>query len=467
MTGTRLTDIFQLGFEQADVDFVVPDLLQDMRVGIDPFLLFKSRIDEYSRAHARILAVAAEGIRLFASGDEDGAAALLSFPEVNEVRLGYREVSRHGSGMGQQLTRLLLRTLAASPRFVERGIRHIEEMQLVSVGVGADRVSDMAANLLKGFLINYTQRQAVTYGIPLTKGVPIEHVFDPDTGGWVDGYFDLPANPLDPAHPGILLVPRRIVRRLPWINFTDYQRMSHALFLGPRRHGYRRPGAAPARDVPKADLVELTRMEVELIDRYVDVKERAFRDADPEILCPSVEVRSRCASLISQLEAVSPGQEHAYLYQRVMLQVLNALFAPDLIEGKEQVRTEHGTEIRDLVFLNDSDKTFWDYVRNEHHSLTVVFECKNKTSLESEDISQLAAYLGDAMGYLGVILTRETLSHPLFLKCLSVYNKGVPRRVILVLSDSDVLRMLRMRIAGNDPAELIRNTYRDLLAKVQ
>jgi hypothetical protein len=42
----------------------------------------------------------------------------------------------------------------------ERGVRHVEEMQLLASHIGPDRVSDIAANVLKQFLIEYTQRQA-------------------------------------------------------------------------------------------------------------------------------------------------------------------------------------------------------------------------------------------------------------------------------------------------------------------
>jgi|GEM_PF-3254122 len=36
-----------------------------------------------------------------------------------------------------------------SPSLLKRGVRHVEEMQLFSVGIGPDRVSDIIANLPK------------------------------------------------------------------------------------------------------------------------------------------------------------------------------------------------------------------------------------------------------------------------------------------------------------------------------
>ncbi len=66
----------------------------------------------------------------------------------------------------------------------ERWLRHIEELQLVSIGVAADRISDIATNVLKLFLIEYTQRQASLWNIPLGTAVPVNHYFDFDDYAW-------------------------------------------------------------------------------------------------------------------------------------------------------------------------------------------------------------------------------------------------------------------------------------------
>lgn len=462
-----LTEVFELNLHQAEVDFVIPDLAGDLRLGIDPFLLYKSRSEPYRQAHIDLVKVFNDAIQHYASGNSDEAANLLDFPEVNELNFGYRKGSGSGSGMGAHLRGLLLRTLGESPALVSRGVRHVEEMQLVSLGIGADRVSDMAANLLKGFLIDYTQRQAETYGIPLTKDVPINHVFDYVDRDWRDGYFDLPINPIHPKQQAILLVPRRLVRVLPWINFEDYQRSEFGLFLRARRTSKTRTGkhaAAPT----KADIVAITRAEVERIDHYIDRKEDDARRADPELLVSATpNLRQECDALIDELKSLGTGHGDAHRYQDLLLRVNNTLFEPDLIEGRKEVRTEHGTERRDILFTNDSDKPFWEYVRQQYGSLTVLFECKNKGAIDFDDINQVAAYLGDAVGYLGIILTRNDMPNEVRLKAIAWFNKGVPRRVVIALSDSDMIRMLQMRGVGNNPLEVLRGRYQEFMQRVQ
>jgi hypothetical protein len=463
-----LNEVFGLPFTQAEVDFVIPDLAGDLRLGIDPFLLFKSRDPELRGAHDRLLRTFNRAIEQYAKGHEDAAARIIDFPEVNEIGLGYRESSDHGSGMGTLLNQLLLSTLGESPELVRRGVRHIEEMQLVALGINADRVSDITANLLKGFLIEYTQRQAEQYGIPITKGVPVEHVFDFDAGGWRDDYYDLPLNPLSQKPRGIILVPRRIVRLLPWINFDDFQRMEFGLYLRAKASRKTVVGPGSARRPGKEEIVAVTRREVGRIDHYVDAKEREAHRADPEALVKATpEFKVRCDGLIDELRSLSTGQGDAYRYQGVMFRILNRLFEPDLIEGRTQARTVHGTEIRDILFTNDSDKPFWDFVRNTHGSLTVVFECKNTAAVDNGDVDQLAGYLGDALGYFGIILGRQPMTDPCMLKCIAWYNKGTPHRVMIALADEDVVRMLQIKASAGDPTQIVRYKYQELLAKIQ
>lgn len=463
-----LTDLFELSLSQAEVDFVIPDLARDLRLGIDPFLLFKSRNPEYKSAHDRVLAVFNEAIRRYALGDVAGAGTLIRFPEVNEIGFGYTASGIRGTGLGEYLNRLVLESLGASPGLVRRGVRHIEEMQLVSLGIGADRISDITANILKSFLIGYTQEQAELWGIPLQRHVPVHNVFDFETWDWIDGYYDLPVNPLAEPPQAVLLVPRRIVRILPWINFDDYQRMEFGLFLRAKEIRRVLKKVPPQRTLTKEEITAITRREVHRIDHYVDAKEREAHRANPEqLVAVTPELCDQCDRLTDELRSLRPGDEYAQLYHDVMFRLFNLVFEPELIEGRKQVRTERGTEIRDLIYTNDSDKPFWDFVRNKHGNLSVVIELKNKRTLDTDDVNQLASYLGDPVGYLGLLVAREPWTQARRLKAIAWYNKGTPHRVIVGLSDSDMVRMLQMKCAGKEPTAVIRQAYQDFMAKIQ
>ena len=444
------------GVSQFAVDFVIPRIGVDLPLGIDPFLLYKSRDPRLSELHSILMALFGAGIAATKRRDLTEARRLFRFPEPPEIGFGYTRSGKRGSGIGGALTELLLETLLASPRLVERGIRHVEEMQLVSVGIGPDRVSDIVANVLKYQLIEYTQKQAAIWSIGLQSGVPVENYFDASTGEWRSGHFDLPTNP-ENGEP-IILVPRRIVRTLPWINYDDFLRSEFVSVLKGRR----------VDRADKRDIVAVSRNEVERIDRYVRTKEQTANQATPSRAY--LEDQNECEqteAFKSKLAGIPTGAADAAAYQQVVLEILNLLFSPDLIDGELEPRTLHGTERRDIVFTNDSDESFWTYVRTEHSGIFLMFEVKNTEGLDNNHINQTATYLGDRLGRLGFIVTRQPVERAQQLKLFSVFNDSQPRKVILVLTDDDLNAMLDMKCKGTSPMRHIQRLYRQFRTSVQ
>ena len=448
------------GISQFDVDFVIPRIGIDVPLGIDPFLLFKSRDPSLFFLHKTMLAAFNLGVEAIQQNHADDAFYYLDFPEVTEIGLGYTRQSKKGSGLGQQLSTLLVDTLQDSPALLERGIRHIEEMQLVSIGIAADRVSDIAANLIKSYLIQYTQKQSHLWNLPLKKGVPISHIFDPEKMEWYDDYVDLPVDPLNDRP--IILVPRRIVRSLPWINYGDYFRMEFQAYLRKKR----------SRSMPvklnKEQVISITRSEVDRIERYVRNKEATSDQARPSLEYLNLDDTCfEAERLKKQLLLAESGTAHASHYQRIVLEILNFLFNPELIDGRLEEKTIDGTERRDIIFTNDSDETFWDYVRNEHSSLLIMFEAKNVETLKPAHFNQVATYLGDRLGRLGFIVTRKEKSDSDRRKAFSIFNDATPRKIILILSDFDLCNMMDVKCRGDSATRYIQKKYREFRQSVQ
>lgn len=454
------------GVSQYEVDFVIPRLGVDVPVGIDPFLLFKSRDPELRGLHEGIMNVFCSGVECIKAGREQDARAIFQFPEVAEVGLGYTRQGKRGSGLGNFLSELILRTLRDSPAMLDRGVRHVEELQLISMGIGPDRVSDIAASLIKKFLIEYTQKQCITWNLPITSGVPVQHYFDHDAQNWADGYFDLPTSPMDNSP--ILLVPRRIVRALPWINYDDFVKLEFAVYL--RAKGAKKAvqsGAAAAKAI-KQNIVAVTRKEMDRVDRYVRIKEESAVDAQPSSdFVDTLGFAAEANLLKKKLSEIAPGQTDAAKYQHLVLEILNFLFNPELIDGEMEVRTIDGTERRDIVFTNDSDSTFWAYARQEHSALYVMFETKNMQSIGPAALNQTATYLGDRLGQLGFIVTRFPPEEAAIRKAFSIYNDSSPRKIILFLSDQDLFELLALKGSGKDTTRQVQKIYRKFRTTVQ
>ena len=60
-----ITEAFRLNFTQGEVDFVIPQLDEDLPLCIDPFLLYKSRDDKLRTLHNQLLSLFDNAIGLF------------------------------------------------------------------------------------------------------------------------------------------------------------------------------------------------------------------------------------------------------------------------------------------------------------------------------------------------------------------------------------------------------------------
>ncbi|MCU1336363.1 MAG: hypothetical protein JWO19_1944 [Bryobacterales bacterium] len=457
------------GISQYDVDFVIPRIGVDLPLGIDPFLLYKSRDPEYRNLHEALISVFNVGIDALRRGEQNEARRILDFPEVAAIGLGYTQHGRRGSGVGTHLTELIIETLACSPELQKRGVRHVEEMQLVSAGIGPDRVSDIAANILKRFLIGYTQRQCEIWNLPMQQGVPVTHIYNHESNQWEDSYEDLPISESDGAP--IIFVPRRLVRALPWINYDDFLRTEFNAYLAAQRAARKslqdQPGAE-TKPVGKRDVITITRRDIALIDRYVRSREQQAAQAQPAVDYIDENACQQAESLKERLKAIPSGRERAADYQRLVLEILNFLFNPELIDGKLESRTIDGTERRDIIFSNDSDDTFWDYIRNTHDGIVIMFETKNMDKLELATINQTATYLGDRIGRFGVIVSRNEPPETIQRKIFSVWNDSASnRKVILTLCDHQLNELMDLVCKGGSPSKWMQRQYRSFREAVQ
>lgn len=303
---------------QSEVDFVIPRLGVDIPLCIDPFLLYKSRNPTFSQLHNTMLKVFNAGVQALREGKPEHAHYLFDFPEVRELGFGYSKKSKRGSGVGDFLASLIIETLENSPVLLERGIRHIEEMQLTSIRIGPDRISDITGNLIKAFLIEYTQKQCKMWEIPLTKDAPVSHIFDQDSFEWHNRYVDLPVSPVDKQP--ILLVPRRIVRNLPWINYDDYYRTEFSSYL---RASRRKDRAKTKTRLSKNQVVSITRTQIEKMDRYIKTKEETANQAQPSLdYIDTTKYTQESHKLKALLDEIPTGASHATKYQKTVLEIL-------------------------------------------------------------------------------------------------------------------------------------------------
>lgn len=190
-----------------DRDAFDPILDLDTRLFIDPHLLKHTEVPELKGSYTKLQQHFRAIGKLLAASDTDGDAfwrradAMMKWPEVKGLCIGYSKGGTSGSGIGPDLRKRLLRT---AKEIINKGKDDPELFELVGLleeDFGSDRISDMTANIIKGDLEEFTKRVLAELDVNIAEKLGVL----PSTG--------LPINPF--THKTLLLVPKSLLRDLP------------------------------------------------------------------------------------------------------------------------------------------------------------------------------------------------------------------------------------------------------------
>lgn len=214
-------------------------LINDLPLFIDPFLIFCNEDAECQEMHDEIIKYLIY-LRDRAAGEEMPSDAVLKyyycFPEVKQNYLGFCKHGNSGSGLGLNFGRVLHIGLTEvfknfGNETVSKG-KHIEKVCLLKDGIGRDNISDFITNLIKPYLLKYTEDFAKKYMSSTDcKFFNVSKVyFDYDRGIWLPKEYYLPAFNND----YVMLTPANLlVRDDIWINRADmldnFERFSESI----------------------------------------------------------------------------------------------------------------------------------------------------------------------------------------------------------------------------------------------
>jgi hypothetical protein len=155
-------------------------LICDLPLFIDPLLIFNSDKPAYKKLHEEII----KYFHFLATKAQDKLTAQeiktwFSFNEVRQNWLGFSLVGNEGLALGKEFSDFLAKNIkfALNNNGISKD-RHIEKVMLLYEGSGKDKISDLTVNLIKEFLLEYTQRFATENISPdLLKVFPVDKAF--------------------------------------------------------------------------------------------------------------------------------------------------------------------------------------------------------------------------------------------------------------------------------------------------
>lgn len=263
-------------------------LINDIPLFIDPFLLYASEKPEYKALHESII----DYLVFLRRKAAEGPLSIIKikrwycFHEVKQNWLGYSETGNGGSGLGLDFGKSMTRNICD----VFQNLRneditetsHLEKLCLFRSGVGRDNISDFTCNLIKEYLLQYTETFAHQYLNPAQcREISIEKVyFDYKLETWRPKTYYLPY--FNDNY--ILLTPKDILTKDEnWINFGDMRhRFLSVISSLPNdelrdqiNDIYKRaiPKRATQKDINEAVSHTVNRFPL-LMDYYIKIKEK-------------------------------------------------------------------------------------------------------------------------------------------------------------------------------------------------
>jgi hypothetical protein len=443
----RIIDYYNIVATQAQLDFAVPFLDEDIPLYVDPFLLWKSPSLQDQALHTSLINAFNHLNFLVQKGKADHARNnLILASECKEVGLGLSK-DRRGLRIGVNKADEILSLFQKIPEYGKYGFVHFEEIQLYVDGIAKDRISDICCNFIKSFLIDFTIQQCEEVGISLEKTlIPILYSYR-DNSFLLEQKITLPVNP-ETKEP-LIFVPKRWLRFSPWINFEDY-------FQGycPCDEIFN-----PGEPQERVKVLNFNRENYGVVQEYVKAKVRTQEDCKNDPLFKQIPVLSAKRKL-AEIRKLPTGKEDEAdcHYEDYICQLLTSLFYPNLDFAADQSRTDSGRLIRDLIFYNNRSIDFLEEIYENYGSRQIVFELKNVKAIGRDHINQLNRYLDTGLGKFGVLVTRNPLTKAMFGNTIDLWSGQ--RRCIITLTDEDISLMVNVfESRQRSPLDVLKKKY--------
>lgn len=462
----RVSEHYDLGVSQPALDFVDVDVRGDSPLFVDPRALLLLPTPWGEECVSLIQSYFSAVLDAIHAGDHTAARRLLSeLHEPNDTRLGLSTGRAQGHALGEELAARVFDALSRSEAVRSRLLSDLEDTILLIEGIGPDLISDIATNVIRQPLIDYTHDAAEDLGIELVSGVASGPMWDPGAGRWIADFVELPV--ADGRR--LLLVPKAIVRMRMDYDADEYfqhyileQMQSDEIAAGTSLVHLLKDGTPR---VTKKALVEkygtskrlaarVTRDHPQVLDRYRRDKERV---RPPLRHLEIAEATGADApdwdGLLHAVTSVPGGRAAADDYHRAVQPLLTALFYPALAMPKREAPLHGGRKRVDIRYTNVATAGFFAWLAQHYPAAHVFTECKNYDGEPANpELDQLAGRFSPSRGQFGLLLCRRFTDKSLFdARCRDTAHDG--RGYIIALDDDDLRRLVEARKARDANAE--------------
>ncbi len=475
----RISEYFGLGKSQPYLDFVDIRLDTDIEVFVCPTAL-KSLKSSWGHECASLIQHYFEAVlRKIQAGDDSEAQELVSaLRERNEFHLGFSSGKSQGHGFGSKSAESVWGALSQSQAVKSGLLKDLEDTCLLIEGIGRDMVSDAVCNIIRGPLIRYTQDVCRYYGIPLTPGVSSGPVWNPNGEVWESSFVELPMT----NEGKIILVPKLIVRHRLSYEYSEYythyllpemqsaEIASNTGLVELLQDGRKRVTKKALRDKYGSDKLAVLKQTLKhptVLNEYREDKaERTPPPLDHEQLSEIEEISPpNWNDLITRLRALSTGSDHADAYEKLIEEILSALFYPSLCSPTKQHRIHDGRKRIDITYVNEARAGFFEWLSRHYPCSFVFIECKNYgKEVGNPEVDQLSGRFSPNRGRVGLLVCRS-VENPDTLQARCNDTARDSRGFIIYLTDDELVALMENAKLGVRSMDfpILANKFRALV----
>ncbi|NFO28832.1 hypothetical protein FDB41_10540 [Clostridium botulinum] len=206
MIKIKFSEFYNINKEQKDLNFVDINLLEDLELFIDPYVFAKLKGEFASKCNNAIINFFNEVITLIRSGDKLNAIRILNgLKEPSETHLGLARHSINGNAVTGKKALKLYTKLSKSNAVKTGNLKDLSDCELMIKGIGKDNISDITTNIIREYLIEFTEEQCKLYDIPMV--IFKNNIWDKHEKKWVKKEYKLPCV----NGKKVILVPKSIV----------------------------------------------------------------------------------------------------------------------------------------------------------------------------------------------------------------------------------------------------------------
>lgn len=417
------SQFYDIDKPQYELPFVDFDLESDVPVYIDPYAITKHPSNLARDCHNNIVSYFQFLLEKIIAGDREGVRRLVRgrFEEPIEIHFGVGKTARRGRGIGKVQELQIIEALTASQAVRAGVISQIQELELHIPGIGPDKVADLVANIILGYLAEYTSKICTDYGVS-SRPCAVSGFWNSRTNEWDSGYFNLPTNN---TH-SYVLVPKQFVR-------LEKDLMNHREFYNKYILDILQRELLNANDslvqtlkngsrlVTKKSIKEDSRFpsskgfisqfiveNPDVIEAYREELSSRYVPPDPAYWSGKYEEDdSKIQDLIKRLKELPPGRKAAQAYHDISFELLEFVFDWVFENFESEYVMDGGRGRIDIIADNYAGEGLFHELKMELNATSIPMECKNySTDIGNEEFNQINDRLGSKSSRFGIVFCR-------------------------------------------------------------